>query len=226
MKNKVYDRYELLYGLIQLAEECEDAEYWRLKAKESKDLIELNLVNDYECKIDNYQTKMRIIVGEEQGKLIWAEFCELMHELADEKYKDFEELRLKNLPISYGVVKDYTLLDGYNKRKKVKVKVNFQEYTIKQEVHFFMEYFYERYMLNKDMFFDVGTTIIDLKDCPILEQRGRNLPESYKDMDYIFHSEELKSIKNELFGEVDDGGGYYCLVDFWDNMVDWGSRDI
>ena len=33
MENRAYNRYELMHGLIKLADDCEIADYWYKKAK-------------------------------------------------------------------------------------------------------------------------------------------------------------------------------------------------
>ena len=212
-----------MHGLIKLADDCEIADYWYKKAKidglikEDKTLDDLNVVSEFDHKIENYKTTMRIVIGEEEGKILWCEFVQHMLDVRDGKYEDLDDLHADILPIAYGVVTDYTLKGGRHHRKKVKVQVNFEEYVIKQEAHFFMEYMYKRWLDDKPKHFDVGTTIIDMQDDYDLAQIGRNLPDSYTKMESIFHSDELKMIQNQLFG-VDNEGKMYCLVTCWDNM--------
>ena len=231
MKNIVYERAELLYGLIKLAEECEDVSYWAKKAKESKDLIELDCVNEYECKIENHKTKMRVIVGDHQAELIWKKFGELMTDLADEKYEDFEDVRIQNIPVAYGVVKDYTLLTASRRKPKVKIKVNFEEYIVKEDIHFFMEYFYRRSFADSSLSLEhmkienLSLLLDDLKYNPVLMEKGRNIKHSRREkMEELFHNDEMKFIQNELFGECEDGK-LACVVNCWDNMINWDIPD-
>ena len=220
LQNKVYDRNECMYGLLKLAEQCDLADYWSKKFKEDKTFSDINGAEEFDLKLENFRTGMYIILGSnEECRLVWNEFRQHIKDLEECKFKNHQDIIEQMLPVAYGVVTDYTLKSGRHYRPKVKVKINYEEYIVKQEIHFFMEHMYKRWLNNESEFFDSATTIIDLKDDYDLEQMGRNLPESYTKMDSIFKSDLQKELMNKLFVKCGDDGEYLCNVTCWDMLL-------
>ena len=213
----------------QLIDRIEIRDKLKEKLHKDKDCLLIELMREYWNIMNDRHILMEKLVKKSDDsptQILNNQLLEKQNEVAEEIRKikpDFNFVKefsydlknnespltkLKEMPNTYRVVKDMTILEGSAKRESVLISINNKEYLVKKPVHLFMQVIKEKTQGRQNETFNVRNILYDL-------QYGEEqlIPSSYVTIRDVFTG-KLKEVQNLLFKKYDEGE-YSCLVNYW-----------